>query len=726
LPSPETQTQTLVLPPTPQTLNTLSALNRAARQGSSRAAWIRLHYLVDLFDYARFAKDAAARQTLLQALGMWKPRSVDARPPQKKTARGVAPPRGPKLTRTVLAQLSAAVKKLNRKRLDLPAHQQKALHTLRKMLQADLHFPKTHKGLAALADFLHRTSCRGGLMAPNALLRRYGWCMQAFRAAIWAKPARKNRTLCFCLYPLFRSNPKLYFQKGGFQLPHPRWPHFRIRLRHLRAHLKKPRYGGRLASVTSLLAKKERRFFRKYRGLLPPAFDPDDPLLPRTPPGQIRSGGPWVRVDQKGVRADGRRTEALTKRALRPLFTTLYRRAPRRHLTVAAGRNVPWYEMFKVLKPITRTGFESVGVAVASAVSLRASPGSYWHWVARGAPKPRALHCAAALKQKEPSHGVPAQPVDVMRITELPVSLLVLAPWPPPKTRKSTPVAPWEGSCANRWLTVKVDPDYLQLSARGGYCSLPIALHPKPDAPPRSTAVPRRRLQQQLRRLKKAYPTECGLMIAVSGAASWGLVARTLAAARRDAQGMLWPMQAFRLAATPCQKDKSLDRLIQARLSARVVILKTGPARSHHPLGPQKRAALADALLGCYRQALDKNPTLKGRFEISTRPLPPPPSTARESKKRTPDTKKNPPSQHPPPAKKQKPIHARRLGPGSPRRPKDRGLANCLYKKLLAWSKKTGRPSRVVIRLTTREAGSSRNTRPAGATKADPNHRRAH
>jgi hypothetical protein len=365
------------------------------------------------------------------------------------------------------------------------------------------------------------------------------------------------------------------------------------------ARLARTDFGGRLAVLAPFLRRVEHRFFETKGRKLPPVLDPVSLELPRTKQGRSRTGAPVVMVDQTGLFAGSARANGFSKREVRPLLTRAYERDDSHHVTLVGSSELPWSTMFKAIKPITRTGFESVGVATATPVVVDAPPGSYWAVHERG---------------REAGENRRA----VLEVTELPVSLVVLAPWPEPREQSSDRVVPWTSGCATRWLTVRIKPESLQLSAREGRCLPPIPLDRSKESP--LAHPPYERLRHQLRQLKRAFPAECGLMVVVSPSAPWGLVARTLSESRHDEQGALWPLQAFRMEAKPCRPGGDFAKVVNARASARVEIsalsAKPPPRRAERLAGSLRSSAKR-----CYLRSLDRDPTGSFAYTLSTVPI---------------------------------------------------------------------------------------------------------
>src|SRR5690606_31372843 len=174
----------------------------ALAEGDTAAAWERVHYLLDLFDDARFRGDAgaASRELLARALGL----DPAARGPAATDA----------AARALLAEVDTL---LAAERLHPGAQ------AARVLLDLDLE-PRTAEGAFSRAQALKRIARGGGPVAANALLRLAGTCRRALADAAAAPSRREPLVLAHCLYPLYDADPAPYLSADpAARPPAPAW-----------------------------------------------------------------------------------------------------------------------------------------------------------------------------------------------------------------------------------------------------------------------------------------------------------------------------------------------------------------------------------------------------------------------------------------------------------------------------------------------------------------------
>lgn len=189
----------LTIPAASGAAQRLADLAQRARGGDVAAAWTRVHYLLDLFDDARFRGDARSRALLTGALG-------------------VADARGASATDAALDALRTEVDGvLALDRLHAGAS------AARVLLEMDRHPP------AQRADVFQRmtelkAAGRVDQLAANAALRRSFYCYRALEDATRAPPALRTQRMSHCLYPLYDADPAPYFAADPSRRPPPpRW-----------------------------------------------------------------------------------------------------------------------------------------------------------------------------------------------------------------------------------------------------------------------------------------------------------------------------------------------------------------------------------------------------------------------------------------------------------------------------------------------------------------------
>ena len=168
--------------------------------GATRAAWVRVHYLLDLFDDARLRRDPHSLALLHRALGT----AADA-PRQGREATDAA--------LQALAVLLDAI--LARDRLHADAQAARALVTW------DLDPPVARAAVHGRLDVVEAVARGGSAVAGNARLRLYAYCRQALDDAQRARRADRMRLVAHCLYPLYDADPAAYFAEDPAARPPP-------------------------------------------------------------------------------------------------------------------------------------------------------------------------------------------------------------------------------------------------------------------------------------------------------------------------------------------------------------------------------------------------------------------------------------------------------------------------------------------------------------------------
>jgi hypothetical protein len=173
--------QALTIPASEGSRAALASLGQRAA-GDPEAAWVRLHYLLDLFDDARYRGDDDSLRLLIAAL------DEEVTEP---------PLRGPLQTDRVIARLQAQAGAIG--------DDTGAVGDARALLALDARWPRRRAEVAeALTPILALAGSRSPV-AGNAALRLHGYCMAALRDAVRAEPARRPAILGHCLYPLGRA-----------------------------------------------------------------------------------------------------------------------------------------------------------------------------------------------------------------------------------------------------------------------------------------------------------------------------------------------------------------------------------------------------------------------------------------------------------------------------------------------------------------------------------------
>lgn len=291
----------LTIPVTAGAAAELDRLDAAAGRGDRSAAWTRAHYLIDLFDDARFRRADDSLELLRRALRL--PETV--------------PRRGPRATEEVIARLLIEVDRVLR--LDRRHAGAQAARTL---LEIDGKPPATR---AQLRQQVIELKAVAGALVDNARLRLHGICRQALGDALKLRWAQRAQAIAYCLYPLYGADPEPYFDADPLRRPPaPRWRELTATLAELAGQVASG--PGRLAPAGRHARAELQTFLAASAAELPEPIEPAALRLPRaahapaydgTPVIVIRAGEPvasaqdYAALVDAQLQGDGRETVAL-------------------------------------------------------------------------------------------------------------------------------------------------------------------------------------------------------------------------------------------------------------------------------------------------------------------------------------------------------------------------------------------------------------------------------
>ena len=529
-----------VIPPQKRSGDYLKKLPRCEKKRRLPIVWAQLHYLLDLFDFARLKPHSNARKLLLDTLEAWggDPKAV----PQVGTSRKVnKKEKIDETTAKALSRLERIVGHcLKREKKTKGIKNQRIvqrLRDLRKILLWDLDFAKTPDERLEQVAFLKKLARSFSPLRVNALLRLYGWCEQSLYNAVVAPEGSRQRSVNFCLYTLGEHDPRAYISQKTHWLPAPDplvLHSMNLRFldkiemetdnrlaRELVPVLKKRRdvFAGVLAEKTRLWS----RPLREGAGAEKPVVTVDD--------ASPRIEAPLVIVTPEEIRAGHKVLTEPSKKLLRPLMTWLYNYGERHHLVLRVSPSVNWFNVWPVVRAAVRSGFESMGfqVLVSYGEELRVAP--------------LPLGSSVLLERQS---GV--------RLGELDLSLTVIAPWATKNNIENISPVQWPNDCISKWLTVSVSSNALRLTSKGGVCSARISLS---ETETKTGLGAFSILQDKLLDFKKAHPDECGLLVAVSERTPFHVLAKVLSAVRKTTKGKkLFQTVALRINPGRCDEGK--------------------------------------------------------------------------------------------------------------------------------------------------------------------------
>jgi hypothetical protein len=209
---------------------------------------MRVHYLLDLFDDARFARSKPSLDALAAAIGQ-----------------SASSLRGGRGTDRAIAALQLAldsVLAIDR----LHAAGQKA----QTLLAADANpIRKRAQALQRMTE-LKSVARDKGPLSENARLRLIDYCVRALEDARRAKWAMRTRRAAHCLYPLYESDPAPYFSHAAAERPPP--PRASVLVARLRAEItrKTPHRARHARSFRHISARLEALATGIDRAIAPP------------------------------------------------------------------------------------------------------------------------------------------------------------------------------------------------------------------------------------------------------------------------------------------------------------------------------------------------------------------------------------------------------------------------------------------------------------------------
>lgn len=339
----------LGLPPDRDAARTLRQLEAATQGGDPRAGWVTLHYLIDLFDFARYTADADQRDAARALLF---------------TTLKVAPGKGQATTDSVIdALLLRADTLLSQDRLHAGAAAAKVVLTFERLRPSRPELFAAMRGLKGVAR-------GGGPLAGNAILRLADFCHVAFVDAVHAPTPLRPAILATCLYPLFDADPEPYFAADpAARPPEPSWEDLDQGVHTFYqaiAELKR----SRLAQLAPTLEASQDAVVVNSRALLPVRRDPVTLGVPLV---AIAAPYEWTPLVMLG---DGQKPLAAD---LPEKLRAALAADTRGRVAVALTEGAPASALLAVAASAHGAGAELLELAVGSAQTVRAPRGDYWY-----------------------------------------------------------------------------------------------------------------------------------------------------------------------------------------------------------------------------------------------------------------------------------------------------------------------------------------------------------
>ena len=345
----------LTIPPGATSLDAMRELERLSDQGNVEAAALHAHYLMDLFDDARFSASEASRNVLGEIAG----RPLEAM-------------RGPAATQALAELLVLDADRVLE--LDRRSAQGQALRVLASF---DAAGPSNRSGVFQAMQELKRLRSKGGPLGANATLRLFGYCRNALLDARRFDRAGQRIALSHCLYPLYASDPDPYFAEHSEERPPP--PRVGRITESLEALVTDP---GETRLQAAFDAQKSWiQNFAKAPGILPPV----DALGLRLP--SVSLARPY---DDAPIL--GSDTSALAAELLAD---------GRGQVAVAFASERPASDLLAAATTAEAAGASSLLLLVSTSQRLRVPDGDYWSDSIRDAPVWRTGQIALSLARLE-------------------------------------------------------------------------------------------------------------------------------------------------------------------------------------------------------------------------------------------------------------------------------------------------------------------------------------
>ncbi|MFH0902726.1 MAG: hypothetical protein V2A73_19010 [Pseudomonadota bacterium] len=347
----------LAIPPTSACLRILEHVRETANRGDSREAWAYVHYLIDLFDFARFAHDSAARTILLSALG-------------------VEDGSGSAATDQALDRILVAVDRL----LAMNRLHPGAL-AARVILEHD-RTPATNRSSLLVRAAQEKTIARsGGPLAANATLRLFALCNQAFRDAVSVPYAERPRVLSYCLYPLWDSDPEPFFATDpSKRRPDPSWHDLSRAATDLTDTIAAST--SRIAILGKTLKNEHRRFVDEMSSALPVSPMPGELRVPEVPTALPYSWAPLLDLGNgTGLATSGIASMVTQRLSQARLQSTTRNPASARvdRLAIALTASAPASLLLLCGTAARAEGADWLELVVGYRQMLRVPPNDYWY-----------------------------------------------------------------------------------------------------------------------------------------------------------------------------------------------------------------------------------------------------------------------------------------------------------------------------------------------------------
>jgi hypothetical protein len=371
--------KSLVIPPDEEALEAARQIGGQAATGDPRAAWAEIHYLVDLFDAARFEPDAETRDRnrrgLLEILD-------------------IADGSGATTTNLAIDAILVKVDRLlGADRLHAGAQ------AARTLLEHD-RSPTPPAELFRHMLGLKKIARGDGPLAANATLRLADFCRVSFRDAAAAATPFRPGILSFCLYSLYDSDPAPYFGADpGKRPPEPRWQDLAEGTLALYAQVGKT--SSRVAKLGPALGGRLRAFIDEKKGLWPTSRAPGELGAPMVAAAAPYEWTPLVLLGDGGKPPSPDLPNVLAK------LLAVDRRG---RVAVALTSTAPATATLAAAEAARQGGADALELVVGYEQTLRAPSGDYWHGKISGDKVARLGVVVVALDTTPESEGVGPAP----------------------------------------------------------------------------------------------------------------------------------------------------------------------------------------------------------------------------------------------------------------------------------------------------------------------------
>ncbi|MCP4444678.1 MAG: hypothetical protein GY811_04935 [Myxococcales bacterium] len=326
----------LTIPPGPKSQEAMRSLMDLSDRGHVEASWLRAHYLLELFDSARFGRDVQSRDFLAE---------ISGRPKAAMT--------GPVATQAIAELLILETDRT----LELD-RQHGLAQKLRVIAGYDASGPTARSQAFQAMQELKRVRVADAPLTASASLRLFGYCRSALTDAQALSRQGRRIAISHCLYPLFDADPEPYFSKRSALRPPP--PELERLLGQMQATLR-VQSPGRLRGALEI----QSRWLEDFSGSAV-HFSSLDPLALRLPPAsRVAPYDDYPLYIPGTTSMEGAKAAATAD--------------GRHRIALALAADAPASGILSAAVAFAGTDVDVLSLLVAIRQRLRAPKGDYWY-----------------------------------------------------------------------------------------------------------------------------------------------------------------------------------------------------------------------------------------------------------------------------------------------------------------------------------------------------------